>query len=98
VASAAKSSGLHFECDGDRPRIHGIACAMARPERNVIMMRKLFAAPTAKLPPNAPRLRFLDQRVLDAATVFSDDVAPRALEPSTLEHPRVVDDMRRGYD
>jgi spermidine synthase len=55
-------------------------------------------APTAKVPLNAPRLRFLDQRVLDAASVFSDDVAPRTLEPLPLEHPRVVDDMRQGYD
>ena len=28
----------------------------------------------------------------------SDDVRPRTLEPSTLEHPRVVEDMRHGYD
>jgi predicted membrane-bound spermidine synthase len=24
-------------------------------------------------------------------------VAPQQLEPSTLEHPRIVDDMRAGY-
>ena len=50
------------------------------------------------MPADAPALRFLDQRVLDAAGVFSADVAPRTLEPSTLEHPRIVDDMRQGYD
>jgi spermidine synthase len=53
--------------------------------------------PTPRLPKDVPALRFLDQRVLDAATVFSGDVAPQRLEPSTLEHPRVVDDMRKGY-
>jgi spermidine synthase len=36
--------------------------------------------------------------VLDAATVFPADVRPRNLDPSTLEHPRVVEDMRHGYD
>jgi spermidine synthase len=35
--------------------------------------------------------------VLDAATVFSADVARQRLEPSTLEHPRIVDDIRQGY-
>lgn len=53
--------------------------------------------PTPTVPKDAPPLRFLDQRVLDAATVFSGDVAPQRLEPSTLDHPRVVEDMRQGY-
>ncbi|KZS82902.1 spermidine synthase [Mycobacterium persicum] len=55
-------------------------------------------APTPTLPGDAPPLRFLNQRVLDAATVFPGDVAPRPLEPSTLDHPRIVEDMRHGYD
>jgi spermidine synthase len=55
-------------------------------------------APRPALPPKAPALRFLNQSVLDTATVFSPDVQPRTLEPSTLEHPRVVEDMRQGYD
>jgi spermidine synthase len=50
------------------------------------------------VPGDAPPLRFLNQRVLDAATVFSGDVGPRSLEPSTLENPRIVGDMRHGYD
>jgi spermidine synthase len=54
--------------------------------------------PRPTMPANAPPLRFLSQSVLDAATVFPDDVRPRSLEPSTLEHPRVVEDMRHGYD
>lgn len=53
--------------------------------------------PTPTVPKDVPPLRFLDQRVLDAATVFSGDVAPQQLEPSTLDHPRVVEDMRAGY-
>jgi spermidine synthase len=36
--------------------------------------------------------------VLDAAGVFSDDVGPRSLPPSTLDNPLIVDDMRHGYD
>jgi len=56
------------------------------------------AAPTPRVPGDAPPLRFLDQRVLDAATVFSGDVGPRSLEPSTLDNPRAVEDMRHGYD
>jgi spermidine synthase len=55
-------------------------------------------APRPALPPRAPALRFLNQSVLDTATVFAPDVQPRTLEPSTLEHPRVVEDMRHGYD
>ena len=55
-------------------------------------------APTPTVPANAPPLRFLNQRVLDAATVFSGDIGPRPLEPSTLDNPRIVEDMRHGYD
>jgi spermidine synthase len=53
--------------------------------------------PVPSMPKDAPPLRFLSQHVLDAATVFSPDVAPQNLEPSTLDHPRIVDDMREGY-
>ena len=56
------------------------------------------SAPTPTVPATAPPLRFLNQRVLDAATVFSGDIGPRTLEPSTLENPRIVEDMRHGYD
>ena len=62
------------------------------------LARRDGPAPRPSLPPNAPPLRFLDQSVLDAATVFAPDVQRRTLEPSTLEHPRVVEDMRHGYD
>jgi len=62
------------------------------------LARRGDAAPRPALPHNAPPLRFLNQSVLDAATVFSPDVQPRTLDPSTLEHPRVVEDMRHGYD
>ncbi len=55
------------------------------------------APPAATLPPRLPELRFLDQQVLNAAVVFPDDMGPRNLEPSTLAHPRVVEDMRHGY-
>ena len=62
------------------------------------LARRGDGPPRPTVPPNAPPLRFLDQSVLDAATVFSPDVKPRTLEPSTLEHPRIVEDMRHGYD
>ena len=62
------------------------------------LARRGDTPPRPTIPPNAPSLRFLSQSVLDAATVFPADVRPRNLEPSTLEHPRVVEDMRHGYD
>ncbi|WP_066910275.1 polyamine aminopropyltransferase [Mycobacterium interjectum] len=61
------------------------------------LAQRADAAPTPTMPAGAPPLRFLNQQVLAAATVFSGDIGPRALEPSTLDNPRVVDDMRRGY-
>lgn len=61
------------------------------------LARRGDTPPTPTVPPGAPPLRFLDQSVLDAATVFSEDIGRRPLEPSTLEHPRIVADMRRGY-
>ncbi len=62
------------------------------------LARRGDTAPVPGVPGDAPPLRFLDQRVLDAATVFSGDIRPRVLEPSTLENPRIVEDMRHGYD
>ena len=55
-------------------------------------------APTPRVPSNAPPLSFLNQQVLDASTVFSDDIRPSRLEPSTLDNPRIVEDMRHGYE
>lgn len=63
-----------------------------------VLARRGGSAPTPVVPPNAPPLRFLNQHVLDAATVFPDDTRPRPLEPSTLDNPRIVEDMRHGYD
>jgi spermidine synthase len=62
------------------------------------LARRGDTGPTPTVPANVPPLRFLNQRVLDAATVFSGDIAPRPLEPSTLDNPRIVEDMRHGYD
>jgi spermidine synthase len=62
-----------------------------------VLARRGEAPPKPTVPSNAPPLRFLNQRVLDAATVFSDDIPARMLEPSTLENLRVVEDLRRGY-
>jgi spermidine synthase len=62
-----------------------------------VLARRGPDAPRPTVPANAPPLRFLDQHVLDAATVFGGDVRTLALEPSTLEHPRIVEDMRHGW-
>ena len=62
------------------------------------LARRGATGPTPTVPAGAPPLRFLNQRVLDAATVFSGDIGPRPLEPSTLDNPRIVEDMRHGYD
>jgi len=62
------------------------------------LVRRGDTPPRPAVPAAAPPLRFLDQRVLDAATVFAGDTAPRVLPPSTLENPRIVEDMRHGYD
>ena len=59
--------------------------------------RRNASAPTPTVPKDAPPLRFMNQRVLDAATVFAGDVAPQQLAPSTLENPRIMNDMRSGY-
>ncbi|BBZ04457.1 polyamine aminopropyltransferase [Mycolicibacterium chitae] len=62
-----------------------------------VLARRGADPPTPTVPAEAPALRFLDQQVLDAATVFADDQAPRTLEPSTLDRPRIVEDIRLGY-
>jgi spermidine synthase len=53
--------------------------------------------PAAVLSARAPALRFLDAGTLAAATSFPRDRPRLALEPSTLDRPLIVDDMRRGY-
>ncbi|MCA2245424.1 polyamine aminopropyltransferase [Mycobacterium sp. WUMAC-067] len=62
------------------------------------LAQRADTAPTPTVPPDAPPLRFLNQRVLEAAGVFSGDIAPRPVEPSTLDNPRIVEDMRHGYE
>jgi len=61
------------------------------------LARQGSTPPAPTVPEDAPALRFLTQEVLDAATVFPPDNAPRALEPSTLDNPRIVEDIRLGY-
>ncbi|KBZ63589.1 hypothetical protein K875_02299 [Mycobacterium [tuberculosis] TKK-01-0051] len=62
------------------------------------LAQRAGAAPTPKVPADAPPLRYLNQQVLDAACVFGGDIGPRPVEPSTLDNPRIVEDMRHGYD
>jgi spermidine synthase len=51
-----------------------------------------------RLPPAvAGDLRFLDQAVLEAATVFPRDSQPVPVEASTLDRPRILDYERRGW-
>ncbi|KQB86681.1 polyamine aminopropyltransferase [Corynebacterium lowii] len=49
------------------------------------------------LPPDTPPLRFVSEETLAAARVFGADNQPQDMEPSTLDRPFIVDDMRRGY-
>lgn len=63
----------------------------------MVLARNGSSAPAPTVPADAPELRYLDQQVLDAATVFGGDVHPQWLAPSTLDHPRIVDDIRKGY-
>jgi spermidine synthase len=53
--------------------------------------------PELTISPNAPSLRFLDGAVLRAAAVFPRDRSPQQLAPSTLNQPRIVQDLRQGY-
>ncbi|NLU82400.1 polyamine aminopropyltransferase [Rhodococcus sp. HNM0569] len=53
--------------------------------------------PALEIPRGAPELRFLDETTLATAGAFPRDRPPLELEPSTLDHPRIVDDMRGGY-
>ena len=62
------------------------------------LARRGDTPPAPTMPADAPPLRFLNAQVLAAATVFSADTGPRTLDPSTLDDPRVVEDMRHGYD
>ncbi len=54
--------------------------------------------PELRLPADVPELRFLDEPTLASASVFPRDRPRRELEPSTLDRPRIVDDMRKGYE
>lgn len=49
------------------------------------------------VPSYAPPLRYLNDATLEAAQSFGLDNQPRNLPASTLDHPYVVDDLRRGY-
>jgi spermidine synthase len=53
--------------------------------------------PELKISSQAPQLRFLNDAVLQAAAVFPRDRSPQQLAPSTLDQPRIVQDMRQGY-
>ncbi|OFJ58989.1 spermidine synthase [Corynebacterium sp. HMSC076C10] len=64
----------------------GFVLAQAEPE-----------PPTLELYDDAPPLKFLTPDVARAATVFGADNGPQQLEPSTLAHPRIVEDIRRGW-
>ncbi|WP_443033563.1 polyamine aminopropyltransferase [Streptomyces sp. ACA25] len=48
-------------------------------------------APPARLAPDTPELRFLDNEVLHAATVFPLDRREDGALPSTLMHPRILE-------
>lgn len=53
--------------------------------------------PELQLPHDVPELQFLDEEILAAAALFPNDRPRQYLEPSTLDRPYIVDDMRKGY-
>lgn len=53
--------------------------------------------PELRLGRQSAELRFLDDDVLAAAATFPRDRSPRILPPSTLDRPRVVEDLRQGW-
>ncbi|MDO4630760.1 MAG: polyamine aminopropyltransferase [Corynebacterium sp.] len=56
------------------------------------------AATEFRLPATLPQdVKFITPEVLRAAAVFGLDNRPHKLEPSTLDHQYIVDDIRRGY-
>jgi spermidine synthase len=55
------------------------------------------SAPPLRLAADAPSLRFLDQSVLTAATVFGRDLRHRDVEANTLVKPRIIDYERREW-
>lgn len=55
------------------------------------------AAPSVSLYDGSPLLRFFSPEVAAASMVFGGDVGKRNLEPNTLAHPRIVEDIRRGW-
>ncbi|WP_045842494.1 hypothetical protein [Mycobacterium lepromatosis] len=55
-------------------------------------------APTLGMPANASSRRFFNPQVLETTTVFSGDIGPLTLGPSTLQNPRTIEDRRHGYD
>lgn len=55
------------------------------------------ASTDLSIPPAAGHLRFLTPDVLTAARVFPPDNPLANLRPNTLDHPVIVQDLRRGY-
>jgi spermidine synthase len=55
------------------------------------------AAPPLRLPATAPTLRFMDQSVLSAATVFGRDLRHRDVEVSTLVKPAIIEYQRQEW-
>ena len=62
-----------------------------------VLAGRTSPAPLRVPPDVADQLRFLDQSVLDAATVFPRDVQPVPVEISTLDRPTILDYERRGW-
>jgi spermidine synthase len=63
-----------------------------------VLARRGPEPPALRLPRDVPELRFLDEPTLAASAIFPRDRPRRELEPSTLDRPRIVDDMRKGYE
>ena len=53
--------------------------------------------PALKLAPDAPKLRFMDEALLQTSTVFPKDRRSRDVETNTLVHPRLVEYQQQEW-
>lgn len=63
-----------------------------------VLARRGPEPPALRLPHDVPELRFLDEPTLAASAIFPRDRPCRELGALHLDRPRIVDDMRKGYE
>ncbi|MEU1280701.1 polyamine aminopropyltransferase [Streptomyces sp. NPDC005805] len=91
IAATIREAGYRTtEYQVDVPSFGNWGFVLARPGRDA-------AAPPLRLADGAPPLRFLDDDVLRAATVFPVDRRPQDVRPSTLMDPVVLEYTRHEW-